>query len=232
MTTPNVTSPNVRILVPEVPLPADAPKSQTPLAEAALAELLQGGRLGIRDMYKAAAGPLPIISDEAWQAWHEQRHTLYAGYPDDHATVTSWYVEAWERTEDKPAPGWVRAIEFSPSCRDGACWECDWAPEVCACGHHRPGGRAPYGPVKPADPLPAVAEFLGIAKPSLVAAPEPEPAADEPAPVTDATAVLKDIAAEQEAAKEPADATKVIPVADEETAIVPAVLAEDGGEQS
>ena len=218
MTTPTGFSPNIRILPREAPLPADAPKSQTPIAEAALAELLQGGRLGIRDMYQPAAGPLPVISDEAWQAWHEQRHALYAGYPDDHATVNSWFVEAWERTEGKPAPGWVRAIEFSPSCWDGACWECTDAPEFCACGHHRPGGRAPYGPVKPADPLPAVAEFLGIAKPPVVAEPVPEPAADE-APATDATAVL--LADAEEAAKEP-DATQVMPAAEEETHIVAA----------
>jgi hypothetical protein len=223
VTTPNITSPNVRLVPKEllVEPPADAPKSQTPLAEAALAELLQGGRLGIRDMYKPAAGPLAVISDEAWEAWHEQRHTLYAGYPDDHATVTSWFVEAWERTEDKPAPGWVKAIEFSPSCWDGACWECTDAPELCACGHHRPGGRAPYGPVKPADPLPAVAEFLGIAKPPVVAEPVPEPAAGE-APATDSVTVLQHIAAEQEAAKGP-DVTQVIAVTDAPTEAVPVV---------
>jgi hypothetical protein len=231
VTTPNVTSPNVRILVPEVPLPPDAPKSQTPLAEAALAELLQGGRLGIRDMYKPAASPLPVITDAAQQAWFGQRNALSAGYPDDHAAATDWYVESWQRTNDRPAPEWVKAVTFSPACLAGRCWVCGWAPEACACGHHRAGGRAPYGPVKPADPLPAVAEFLGIAKPALVAAPEPEPAADEAAPVTDATAVLKDIADEQEAAKEPADATKVIAVTDAPTEAVP-VVKPDGGDGS
>jgi hypothetical protein len=56
VTTPSITSPNVRILPREASLPADAPKSQTPLAEAALAELLQGGRLGIRDMLRPVDG--------------------------------------------------------------------------------------------------------------------------------------------------------------------------------
>ena len=181
---------------------------------------------------KPAASPWPIISEESRAGWHEAQLYQASGYPADHATATAWYVDAWERANDRPAEDWVKAVTFNEPCFSGRCWECDWPPGACACGHHRPGGRAPYGPVEPADPLPAVAEYLGIAKP--VAEPERDPEEDAPAgravldddgPATDATAVLLDIARKQEAASEP-DATAVIPEAEAETTAVPVVKEE------
>lgn len=58
---------------------------------------------------------------------------------------------------------------------------------------------------------------------------EPEPAAGEPGPATDATAVLLSMA-KPEVQGEPADATKVIDVADAHTELLPAADAKEGGE--
>jgi hypothetical protein len=183
---------------------------------------------------KPAASPWPIISEESRAGWHEAQLDLASGYPADHSLVTSWYVAGWEAANNATAPGWVTDVKFAPACLIGHCWDCTWPPEACGCGHHRPGGRAPYGPVEPADPLPAVAEYLGIAKPAPVAERDPEEDApagravlDDDEPVTDATAVLLDIARKQEAAGEP-DATAVIEPAKAETEVFPA--ATDGGE--
>jgi hypothetical protein len=193
MTTPNVTSPNVRILVPEVPLPADAPKSQTPLAEAALAELLQGGRLGIRDMLR------PVNGEQAEWPYLDVLRAGLAAIDADHA-------DAEKAAKAEAAGAFTEAGEREKEHRETPWWD-----------------KTPMTPSPEAHPYPV---------PAPVAAPEPEPAADEPAPVTDATAVLKDIAAVQEAAKEPDDATTVIALDKAETEAMPTVPAEDAGEQA
>jgi hypothetical protein len=159
--------------------------------------------------------PWPIISDEAQAAWQSAQAVLAAGYPDDHADAVAWYVASWERVNDKPAQDWVRAVAFSPDCLAGACWDCEWDLRTCGCGHHAPWSCAPAGPVIAADPLPAVAEFLGIAKP--VAEPERDPEEDAPA----GRAVADD--EEPVAEPTPEAATAVIAVTDAPTEAVPVV---------
>jgi hypothetical protein len=245
MTTPNITSPNVRILVPEVSLPADAPKSQTPLAEAALAELLQGGRLGIRDMYK------PVDGEEPGWPYLDVLRAGLAAIDADHA-------DAEKAAKAEAAGAFTEAGKREKAQRETPWWD-----------------RTPVTPDPATHPYAGVAERVASALAAApVAEPVPEPAAggpvdvmetwippqyaqdaaektygpapaageaerdpaedapagravadDEPAPATDATAVLVDMAQKQEAAKEP-DATQVIAVTGAPTQAVPAVKEE------
>jgi hypothetical protein len=106
MTTPNITSPNVRIVPKEIPLGADAPKSQTPLAEAALAELLQGGRLGIRDMYKPVPLLPEIVTEEARGEWDALVQDVSDKAESARVLLGDWWRTAWAETFQKP-PFWA-----------------------------------------------------------------------------------------------------------------------------
>jgi hypothetical protein len=187
MTTPSITSPNVRILVPEeAPVPADDSNLRGPtpgeIQPAFVAEIFDSA-----------------LKDEA-----------------DHATALAiagrdMVAEWWEGVEERVYLGpfmFPRPRAVTPTAS---------------------AGRFPAAASPPAGPSVPVAKLSIVAAP--VAEPVPEPAADE-APATDSTAVL--LADAEEAAKEP-DATAVIAVdkaeTEAETEAVPAVPAEDGGEQ-
>jgi hypothetical protein len=103
MTTPTGFSPNIRILPKEASLPADAPKSQTPLAEAALAELLQGGRLGIRDMYKPVPALPEIVTDEARAGWDALAEDVATGYESGRLLLEDWWRHGRAETFSRPA---------------------------------------------------------------------------------------------------------------------------------
>jgi hypothetical protein len=210
MTTPTGFSPNIRILPKEGSLPADAPKSQTPLAEAALAELLQGGRLGIRDMYKPVDALPEILTEQARAEWEALAEDIGTGYTSARMLLEDWWRHGWSQTFSQPA-FWSAPV--TPP-----------APEA----HPYPG---PALAAEPEPPLTAAAlEPLPGLKSSelpLVPPAEPEPAAGEAEDATKALEVLTGMA-KPEAEDEPDDATTVMPATDKHTEVFDAV--KDGGE--
>jgi hypothetical protein len=183
MTTPSITSPNVRILVPEeAPVPADDSNLRGPtpgeIQPAFVAEIFDSA-----------------LKDEA-----------------DHATALAiagqdMVAEWWEGVEERVYLGpfmFPRPRTVTPTAS---------------------AGRFPAAASPPAGPSVPVAKLSIVV--ASVAEPVPEPVYEisPGAFITEVVTGAPGPAAEQEAAEEP-DATAVIPVAEAETAAVPAVKEE------
>jgi hypothetical protein len=143
MTAPDVTSPNVRLVPKEFPLGADAPKSQTPLAEAALAELLQGGRLGIRDMYR------PVASEATGWPYLDVLRAGLAAIDADHA-------DAEKAAKAEVAGAFTEAAGREKALREMPWWDkTPMTPGPDAHPYPEPASLAAPGPEPAADEAPA-----------------------------------------------------------------------------
>lgn len=241
MTTPNVTSPNVRIIERGRPVPEGAEPSETPLAELLLADFPRvRDHYAERDVLGALENVPVIITIAARAGWAALAQDISDATESGRLLLADWWRHAWTETFQRPAFWSAPASAPDPGAHPYPAPEAEPAAEPEGLVHWTP--EEPDQPACDADvDAPASTAMLGTLNPARVTCPAcqritidaaPEPAAGEPGPATDATAVPVDIAGKQEAAKEPDDATKVIDVGDAETTAVPAVKDEDGGEQS